>query len=149
MIRPWWTLYNWISMSFLPSPPSSLVGGKNFSKCTWTTHTSPSTLDHRINSAAEWHLRSAMMRLQLPAWLPCIISLARFPHCWRHHLTPAPAFRTSHSPPLMLFCNVFTVNPTPFPLRRFCCSLQRQTRPLYLQCLWASKFLLNEWFKYF
>lgn len=30
MIHPWWTLYSWLSMSFSPSPPSSLAGAKTF-----------------------------------------------------------------------------------------------------------------------
>lgn len=30
MICPWWTLYSWISMSFSPSPPSSLEEAKTF-----------------------------------------------------------------------------------------------------------------------
>lgn len=44
MIRPWQTLYNWLSMSFLPSPPSSLVGVK----------TSPNALEPHTPLPPHW-----------------------------------------------------------------------------------------------
>lgn len=46
-------------------------GGNHSSKRTWTTHTSPSTLNHRINLVLGWYLRSTTVWLQPPSWFAC------------------------------------------------------------------------------